>query len=316
MERILDELKGAKSIGISGHIRPDGDCVGSCMAMYLYLKKAMPEGTEIDVILEPISDIFRCIKDTDEIKEYPRRQAYDVFIVQDTTPDRLGNAYPGYEKAKKTVNIDHHISNKGICDVNYIYPEASSASELVYGLLDKEYVDEEIAKAIYIGIIHDTGVMQYSNTNPETLRTLADLISYGFDFPKIIDETFYEKTYAQNLILGRALTESMLLLDKRCIASCISKKTMDFYGITGKDMDGVVNQLRNTKGVEVAILAYELEALKWKVSLRSNGLVDVAKVCEFFGGGGHVRAAGCNISGDYHDVLNNLADRIVLQLDK
>lgn len=314
MKKILEEVKDAKSIGISGHIRPDGDCVGSCMGMYMYLKKVMPEGTEIDVILEEPSEIFNCIKDIEELKRYPRRQAYDVFIALDCDAGRLGDALPGYEKAKKTINIDHHLSNPGSADVCYIVPDASSTCELVYDLIEKEDIDVDIAKALYIGIIHDTGVMQYSNTAPKTLRTVADLVEYGFDFPTLIDETFYQKTYVQNQIMGRALTESIVFMDRRCIVTAIDLKTMKFYGVTGKDMDGIVSQLRYTKGVEVAIFMYELDNQKWKVSLRGNKDINLAKVAEYFAGGGHAKAAGCTIAGSFHDVVNNLSARLELEM--
>lgn len=310
MKKILEEVGNAKSIGISGHIRPDGDCVGSCMGMYLYLKNSMPSDTVIDIILEKPAEVFDCISSIENIREYPRRQAYDVFICIDCASDRLGDAKAGFDKAKKTINIDHHISNTGSGDINYIYPQASSSCELCYELFDKEYMDINVAKALYIGIIHDTGVLQYSNTSPKLLRAVADLTEYGFDFTKIIDETFYQKTYVQNQILGRALTESILFMDKRCIVSAIDSKTMKFYGITSKDMDGVVSQLRYTKGVEVAIFMYELENQKWKVSLRGNTDIDLSKVAGYFGGGGHKKASGCTINGSFHDVVNNLADRI------
>ncbi len=314
MEKITEEIIGAKSIGITGHIRPDGDCVGSCLSMYLYLKKICDSDVVIDVMLDDPPKIFDCLAGFDEIKPYPRRQSYDVFLVIDTSPDRIGDATPGFEKAGKTINIDHHISNPGGGDVNYIDPYASSASELVYRLIDEDKLDKDIAMAIYTGIAHDTGVMQYSNTSPDTLRVMAKLIEFGFDFPALIDSTFHEKTYVQNQVLGRALTESILFMDGKCIVSKMSLDMMRFYGITSKDMDGIVNQLRYTKGVEVSIFMYELEPMKWKISLRSCGLVNVAKVAEFFGGGGHVRASGCNIAGSFHDVVNNLSAQIALQL--
>lgn len=314
MEKILDEIKGAGTIGITGHIRPDGDCIGSCMAMYMYLKKTLPEDTDIDVILEEPAEIFKCIKHIDVVRKEPGRDKYDLLIIIDTSIDRIGAADAAYRNAGRTINIDHHITNQGGGDVNYIYPEASSASELAYDLMDKKYIDKDIALAIYIGIIHDTGVMQYSNTSPRTLRTVADLIEYGFDFPRLIDETFYERTYVQNQILGRTLTESILFMDGKCIVGGVSQKIMKFYGLKSKDLDGIVNQLRYTKGVEVAIFMYELETQKWKVSLRSCGGVDVADVAEYFGGGGHMRAAGCTLSGSFHDVVNNISARIALQM--
>jgi phosphoesterase RecJ-like protein len=184
----------------------------------------------------------------------------------------------------------------------------------VYELIDKKYMDGEIAKAIYIGIIHDTGIFKYSNTSPKTLRLAADLIEYGFDFPTIIDETFYEKTYTQNQLLGRALLESIVFMDGKCIVSSIDKKTLDFYNATPKDLDGIINQLRIIKGVECAVFMYEIGNLEYKVSLRSCKYVDVAKVATYFGGGGHVRAAGCSMNGTFHDVINNISARIELQM--
>ncbi len=313
---IFEEVKGAGSIGISGHIRPDGDCVGAVMGLYLFLKKVCP-GAKVQVLLEKPADIFSCIKDVEEIHtDFTTDIAcFDVFFALDTSKDRMGEAEKYFDSAKKKINIDHHISNKGCGDVNDIVPDASSASELVYNAIsDKSLLDKEIAKALYIGIIHDTGVFQYSNTSPATLKAAADLISYGFDFPRLIDETFYEKTYVQNQILGRALLESIMFMDGRCVVSMINRKTMKFYRARPEDLDGIVNQLRNTKGVECAIFMYQTDTLEYKVSLRSNGKVDVAKVAGFFGGGGHVRAAGVTMQGTFYDIINNLSARIEMQL--
>ncbi len=313
---ICEEARGAATIGIGGHVRPDGDCVGSAMGLYLYLKKACPE-SRVQVFLEKPAEIFSCIAGLDEIHAdfATDVEVFDLFIALDTSKERLGGAEKYFDEAKKTVNIDHHISNKGSGDVNYIMPKASSTSELIYNVIeDKALIDEEIAKALYIGMMHDTGVFQYSNTSPDTLKAAAELISYGFDFSSLIDETFYEKTYIQNQILGRALLESILFMDGRCVVSMVDKKTMDFYRAVPADLEGIVNQLRNTRGVECAIFMYQTNILEYKVSLRSNGGVDVAKVAEFFGGGGHVRAAGVTMPGTFHDIVNNLSGRIAEQL--
>ena len=140
------------------------------------------------------------------------------------------------------------------------------------------------------------------------------LIGKGIDFSKIIDESFYEKTYVQNQVLGRALMESILLLDGKIIMGRMRQKDMEFYGVTHKDLEGIVNQLRVTKGVEVAIFLHEVGNQEYKASLRSNGIVDVSRVCEYFGGGGHVKAAGCTMHGTLHDVVNNLTLHIEQQL--
>lgn len=315
---IYEEVKEAKTIGISGHIRPDGDCVGSTMGLYLYLKKACPEA-DVQVMIEKPADVFDCIQGITEIHSdfVTNIEVFDVFIALDTAADRLGEAQKFFDGAVKKINIDHHISNKGCGDINYIMPQASSTSELIYDVIeDKTLLDVEIAKALYIGIIHDTGVFQYSNTSPSTLKAAAELISFGFDFPKLIDETFYEKTYVQNQILGRALLESILFMDGKCVVSMVDKKTMSFYQADSHDLEGIVSQLRNTKGVECAIFMYQTGAMEYKVSLRSNGNVDVAKIASFFGGGGHVRAAGVTLQGTFHDIVNNLSAQIARQLEQ
>lgn len=313
--KIRDEVITAQTIGISGHIRPDGDCVGACMALYQYLCKVYPQ-KRVDVFLEQPPAVFDCIRGVEQIRTDFRTdvERYDVFIALDTVKERMGGAERLFDQAAKTINIDHHISNGGCGDVNYIDAKSSSTSELVYDVLEEDGLDTEIAKAIYIGIIHDTGVMRYSNTSPKTLEIAAKLISFGFDFSELIEKTFYEKTYVQNLLLGRALLESIQFMEGKCIVSGLVKRTLDFYHADSKDLDGIVSQLNQTAGVECTIFMYQTGVLEYKVSLRSKGKVDVAKIAMFFGGGGHVRAAGCTMNGTFHDVVNNLSLHIEKQL--
>lgn len=313
---LLEECRDAKSIVVSGHVRPDGDCVASCLAMYLYLKKMLAADTQISVCLEKPAEVYGCIKGFDEIDDSFSAAAPDVFIALDCEKTRLGGAEKLFDEAKKRINIDHHVSNaRGCGDVNYIDTGISSTAELVYELIDKSFMDEELAKAIYIGIIHDTGIFKYSNTSPRTMRIAADLIEYGFDFPKIIDETFYEKTYVQNQLMGRALLESIVFMDGKCIVSEIKQKVLSFYNAEPKDLDGIINQLRIIKGVECAIFMYEMGSQEYKVSLRSCQYVDVSKVAAYFGGGGHVRAAGCIMKGNFYDVVNNISRQIARQME-
>ncbi len=316
MKKILEEIERTDRIAIAGHERPDGDCVGSCMGLYRYLKNALPEAS-VDVYLEKPAPVFACIEGIEDAKtDSSDAKGYDICIIIDTAADRIGVAKEIFETAKKTINIDHHISNaKGCGMVNYIDPLSSSASELVYELMEERYVDVDIAKAIYMGIVHDTGVFQYSNTTPRTLTAAAKLLGYGFDFSRLIDETFYEKSYLQVQILGRALLESIRFMDGRCVVSMVNRKTMDFYQVGPKDLDGIVNQLRIIKGVECAIFLYETGPQEYKVSMRSNGKVNVASVAVYFGGGGHVRAAGCTMHGTYYDCINNLSGHIERQLN-
>lgn len=308
-------LQTAGSIAIGGHIRPDGDCVGSCLGLYTYLKENYSE-KEIAVYLENIPEKFRFLKNAGEVRhEITEEKEYDLFICLDCGDrGRLGFSAPLFERAKHTFCVDHHISNQNFAEENYVDAEASSTSELVYGLIEKERLSLEAAEALYVGIVHDTGVFQYSCTAPSTHRAAAELLEKGVDAPRLIQDTYYGKTYAQNQILGRALLESILFLDKTCIASYIRRREMDFFGVTPTDMDGIVSQLRNTEGVEVAIFMYELEANVYKVSLRSSDKVDVSRIASYFGGGGHKKAAGLTMAGTPYDVINNLSSHIEMQL--
>ena len=313
---ILDEmLEGKKSIVILGHVNPDGDCIGSCLGLYNYLKENY-EGLEVSVYLEKMGVKFSYLSGYNDVHtEYDGTKTFDLCITSDASDvPRLGAFAPYREMAKDTFCIDHHITNKGLCRVNVIESGASSASEVLFGLLDQDKISKAVAECLYTGIAHDTGVFQYSCTSSRTMEIAGKLIDKGFDFNELLDQTFFQKTYLQNQILGRALLESMLLMDGKCIISALRKKDLDFYGVTGEDLEGIVSQLRNTAGVEVAIFLYETAIQEFKVSLRSNGKVDVSRVASYFGGGGHVRAAGCTMQGSVYDVLNNLTLHIEKQL--
>jgi len=318
MEQIIAELIGAKKIAIAGHIRPDGDCVGSCMALFEYFKLQMKStGIEqVDVYLEPFSDTLHILKGVMEINHScDSDEVYDVFISLDCgSLDRLGNAVKYYNTATKTINIDHHISNTLFAKINHVVNDASSTCEVLFGIFEEEKITKDIAEALYVGIIHDTGVFKHSNTSEKTMIIAGKLISKGIAFSRLIDESFYQKTYIQNQILGRCLMESMMVLDDRCVVSSINRKTLDFYNINTTDLDGIIDQLRIIEGVEVAVFIYETDFHEFKVSMRSNGDVNVSKIAVYFGGGGHIKAAGCTMRGSMHDVINNLTLHIENQL--
>ncbi|MCD7717157.1 MAG: bifunctional oligoribonuclease/PAP phosphatase NrnA [Lachnospiraceae bacterium] len=307
MINLAQELQGVKTAAMAGHIRPDGDAIGSCLGLYLYLKENYPQ-IQARIYLEEVPTAFSTIYGVDAISTDCSEDAvYDVFFCLDCADERRLGAADKYRKsAKHTVCIDHHVSNGGFADVNYIEPDASSASELVYTVLDEEKIPFHAAEALYMGIAHDTGVFRYSCTSPQTMQIAAKLIEKGIDFPSILSKTFYDKTYYQKQILGRSLLESMLLMDGKVIFSAIRAKEMKFYNVTSSDMEGIVENLLQTSGTEAAIFLYETAPNEYKVSLRSKNILDVSVIASYFGGGGHVRAAGCTMQGSIHDVVNNI----------
>lgn len=185
-----------------------------------------------------------------------------------------------------------------------------------YNLLDVDKINLACAECLYVGMAHDTGVFQYACTAPETMEAAAQLLRKGVDGNRLIYHTFYEKTFVQTQILGKALLESMLVLDRQCIVSYVTAKELRFFEAVPADLDSIVSQLRYTKGVEVAIFLYELKFQEFKVSLRSGDKVDVSRVAKYFGGGGHVRAAGLTMKGTAHDVITNILEQVALQLEK
>lgn len=316
MSELLELVNKADTVAIAGHLRPDGDCVGACLGLYHYLTKEFGNKKQIDVYLESIPASVSFLEHADEaVSGAAPEKVYDLFLTLDCgSSDRLGFAESMFQKAVTTVNIDHHISNTKFAQYNYVEPEASSTCEVLYGLLDKKRVDKKTAECLYLGIVHDTGVFKHSNTSRKTMEAAGCLLETGISPSQIIDDSFYRKTYLQNQILGRCLLESILLLDGKVIFSFVSQKIMQLYGTVPSDLDGIIDQMRVTKGVEVAILVREEGAQCHKVSMRSNGRVDVSKICCMFGGGGHKMAAGCTITGSIHDVANNLCVQIEHQI--
>ena len=314
MKNIAEVLEGVKTVGIGGHIRPDGDCVGSCMALYLYIRTYFPD-IDVTVYLDHPKPIFGHIECIDEIKTEADDRVFDLFITCDVSArDRLALAGDLFEKAKKTVCIDHHVSNLGYAKDNFVKPGCSSACEVLYGLMEEELIDEKIAEALYIGIIMDTGVFRYSSTTPKTMEIAGSLMEKGIPFWKYIDECFYQRTYTQTQLLGRTLLTSMRLMDGKVIVATVTRRMLEFYGAQTEDIEGIIDQLRVTKGVEVALLLHEIGDQEYKVSMRSNTTIDVSRIAVYFGGGGHVKAAGCTMRGSLHDVVNNITEHIEFQM--
>ena len=311
MKKINDIIGDAKTIGIAGHVRPDGDCMGSCMSLYNYLKKNRPD-LDVRVFLEFVDKKFNIIENTDQIitTGYDGTK-FDLFISLDTASlDRLGLNLPFYENAKRTACIDHHASNDGYADYNYILPKASSASEVLYDLLDEDLIDKSIAEPMYMGIAHDSGVFRFQSTTPKTMRIAANMIEKGVNVNMILEETFFRKTYNQMMVTAKIQSEAVLALDGKCIYGYCTSEMMEEYGVTTKDLDAVVASIRNVDGVEVAMFLYQLSEDSYKVSLRSKNHVDVSKIAVENGGGGHVRAAGAEIHGELNDIINKLLNRI------
>ena len=318
IDNLHELLTNAKTVGISGHIRPDGDCVGSCLAMYNYIVTYYPN-VEAHVYLDPIPNTFKFLKNADKIQDIhtvSEDTVFDLYIALDCSEgSRLGDAFNFFENAKHTVCIDHHFSNSGFSEFSYIIPDDSSTCELVYNQIGKEKITKDIAECLYLGIIHDTGVFQYSCTTEATMAAAGFLMTKGIDYPKICTDTYFAKTMVQNRMLGKALLGCKTYLDGKVIAAVITAEDMAEFGAESKHLEGIVQQLRDTTGVEVAVFLYELADGDFKGSTRATGDVDLTVITGVYGGGGHKKAAGFSVDTDKPwDVIDNIVSMVEKQL--
>lgn len=315
MSILIKMVEQAQTVAILGHVRPDGDCIGSALGLLNYLQEQYPQKT-IQVYLEKPAKKFSYLLHFDSIsQELDPELVYDLCICLDSGDvERLGPYAVYLEHAKESICLDHHITNGGFAKVNVVEAQVSSTCEVLYSFLDDDKISRATAECFYTGIIHDTNVFKNSNTSAKTMEIAGRMMTKGINFGKIIDDSFFHKTYVQNQILGRALLESITILQGACIFSAVRLKDMEFYGVDCSDLDGIVDQLRVTEGVECAIFLHETENHVYKVSMRSNNYVDVSAIAAYFGGGGHIRAAGCNMAGSLYDVVNNLSSHIEDQM--
>ena len=310
MNDLIREIENADSIAITGHINPDGDCIGSTLGMYNYITNNYP-GKKVQVYLQEFPDVFMFLNGASEVKHETDDEIYDLFMSLDCgDPDRFTPFAQYFETAKRTLCIDHHISNKGFGDVCYVEPQACSAAEAIFKLLDEDKINQPCAEALYMGIVHDTGVFKHSNTTRSAMTIAGILIEKGARPSFVIDETFYKKTLTQNKLLGYALLGMKQFANGKIAHTLLTFEDFEKFGASKMDTDGIVDQLRLTSGTEVAFFMYQSGENEYKISLRANNIVNVSEIACSHGGGGHVKAAGCNIKGDPDKIVAEIVAEI------
>lgn len=312
MKYVDEVIREAHKIAILGHVKPDGDCVGSCLALYHYIRENYPEIQVKAYLGEFAEDFLRVLPEAGEISHSLTDEAsYDLcFSLDASDPGRLGEYVRYLEGAKRTVCLDHHVTNEGFAGINVIEPEAAATAELLFLHMEYEKIGKKTADCLYAGIVHDTGVFKHSNTTRRTMEVAGALLDRGVRSNVIINDTFYNKSFVQNKILGKALMNATLELDGDCIFSALYQREIREAGGTNLDLEGIIDQLRVTDGVRCAVFIHETEENVYKVSLRGNSVMDVSRIAGRFGGGGHVKAAGCTVSGSQEDVKRKLLEAI------
>lgn len=303
MNKLLELIENAKSIAITGHVSPDGDCTGSTLALYNYITENF-EGKQVKVCLEKPSMKFSYMNGFDLISEDPFLQA-DLLVSLDASDrERLGSRGVMLDTAKNSICIDHHVTNTNFAKFNIVEDFRSSTCELLYTLLDYHKISVNTAVCLYTGIVHDSGVFKYQSTTRQTMEIAGALIDKGFDFTKIIDDTYFKKDFNATKLLGLVLTNAKLIFDGKCCYGLLDYDTWTGYIDDKKKMDGIIDNLRNIDGVEIALFMYETAKDEHKVSLRSIN-ANVSSIATALGGGGHMRAAGATVYGKADELLEN-----------
>ena len=222
----------------------------------------------------------------------------ELFIALDCGDEgRLGAAGEVFQKAAKKINLDHHESNTYFGELNYVAADASSTSEIIFNLLkDRIPMTAAEAAGLYAGLIYDTGGFRHSSTSPETMKIAGELMAYGIPFTDIYNRFFDARSFSELKIMGRALDNAELLFGGDVVCSTITTAEIEALNGSNKELDAIINYLKGVLGAKVACFFYEKTETDVKGSFRGNDGYDVCALAQKFGGGGHVKAAGCTIS--------------------
>lgn len=308
---IVEEIRANSTFLVTTHENPDGDAVGSSLALAGYLKKL---GKDVTIhFCDPVPDLYRFLPLADAVIHHVPDNDFDVCFVLDVGEfRRAGKELCNAKRIRKFINIDHHLTVDTFGTINYIDSKAAATGILVYRILKHAgaVIDYETALNLYTAIITDTGSFRYSNANPEAFAVAGELVATGINTWSVA-EKLYESQPRERLEL-LALALSTLSISKRGDFASITV-TLDMYEKTGASAeltDGFVNYPRSIRGVEVSVFFREIEPKLFKVGFRSKGKIDVSSLAAAFGGGGHHNAAGCNVAGTLDDVKTKIFDHL------
>lgn len=311
IENIKNEINRAKNVVILTHQNPDGDAIGSSLAMQLVLKKM---GKKVDVIIPEFPNTFKFLPGADLVKKEGKETPYDLALTVDVTGiNRLNGFSKYFEDANVKIQIDHHEVNEMFADYNFVDPASPACAQTLIFIIEQlgVEIDKQIGTCLLTGIITDTGGFKYEGVSAETFEFASGLLAKGVNVSDVYKRVLQVKTRA-NFELRKIIIERMEFLhDNKIAFTYITDEDMEKVGAEPGDHEGLVEIGRDIEGVEVSIFLRQTEK-GFKASLRSNDYVNVSDVALLFNGGGHMRASGCDISGD----LEQVKDKIIAAVEK
>ena len=315
--RIIQEIRACKTVCIVGHVRPDGDCIGSQLALSLALKA---EGKKISCWNEDsVPDKLKFL-DPDKVFEKPRRgEKFDCVIATDCASfERLGKCGPAIESRTVFINIDHHASNTRYADINWVSAREASTGELIFKLMKAASwpITPKIADCLFTAVSTDTGSFQYATTKPMTYNTAGELVKRGADLAKICDEVYQSYPMSRVRLLKHLYNKFRLTHDDQIAYLWLKKKDFARTGADTSESEGLIDHIRDMEPVEVACVFEEIEPAMTRISLRSKSdKVNVSDIASMFGGGGHKAAAGARIPGSSLSTQRRVIGAIKKALD-
>lgn len=305
-------IRESGTVGLASHVNPDGDGVGSLLAMTAVLLRlgkevhaSLPEPSQYppQYLFLPGGDLLSRPDDMPG--------GMDLFVALDCSNlERLGRLRSRAEEARLVINLDHHEDNQFFAHLNLVDPEASSTSELVYRLMRRAgwEITPDVATCLYTGLVTDTGRFQHRNTGPRALAVASDLAAAGADLPLISREVYENQSLAYTRLLGRALQRAEVLEDLGLVYSYITQKDLLDTGASLPETEDLIDHLRSVRGTRMAALFKELDDGRVRVSLRSRNGVEVGPIARSLGGGGHANAAGYTSETDIEGSLARLME--------
>jgi bifunctional oligoribonuclease and PAP phosphatase NrnA len=317
-KEFIQKIKNVQRVGVISHIRPDGDCIGAQIALSIWLKK---NGVDVRAFnADDVPDNLEWLARFFPVEPLEKEELSElnlIILVDGNAIHRFSHNPEWQEAAQKPgAMIDHHPDPEDLFDLQYSVPEASSTCELIYKLIMEEnpdHIDRETAMALYMGIITDTGSLQFDSVTPETVEVVADLLRRGeFKPNEVIEKIFSTKSIRQYKLLSRSLATIELFEDNQIAVMSVTQKMLEETGTTNSDTDGFVSYPLSIAGVKAAILVKDLHEDGIKMSLRSRSDdVNVNEWARELGGGGHKKAAGA-----WHPGPLNKAIRETIQIGK
>jgi phosphoesterase RecJ-like protein len=304
LKRIAERIRQEKRFLIASHENPEGDAIGSVLALGLALREL---GKNVMMLnQDPIPEILLFLPGAEEIvHQVPENERFDVALTLDCgDKKRLGKEFNKMAQIGMLINVDHHVSNTQFGDLNLVDPTASSTAEMIYDLLREIPVkmNPAIAENLYTGILTDTGSFHYSNTTAKTFAVARACILAEVDPWKVAENIYESQPLARLHLLPLVLETLESEEDGRVSSVVVTQEMLAKTGATPALTEDFINYPRSVKGSEVAVLFREVNPEKYRVSFRSRGKIDVSRISQVFQGGGHPNAAGCTIDGTLQEV--------------